>query len=158
MIPNKYYFPHKNTQYLIASIIFIISYFFCMQFAVKINATDHIVYKKLDQLNKSCMYDVRTPIMKTMTLTCGSNYYLTDVDPVITETLENCFTSFYNLSHLFMYMLLGFLCPNLFIETQLIGIGFEMYEYWFLDCADLLDIPYNFTGFIFGRLLFELFI
>jgi hypothetical protein len=125
-----------------------------MQFAVAIAQTEHPVYKQIDSMNKSCLMSCgENPHLKRLIQGRGENYYISEVDDHTTETLQNCFLSFYNATHFFMYLLLGYFCPSLFMETFLLGVAFEIYEYQYLDCADPLDVFYNCAGFAVGRYL-----
>lgn len=146
----------KEKQYIIMCIIYITAYMFCMQFAVMISQTEHPIYKKIDSMNKSCVVDSGSnKFLQSLIQGRGNNYYISDVDNDTLSTLGNCFTSFYNASHFFMYLILGLLCPSLFWETFLLGTGFEIYEYIALDCADPMDIVYNVLGFVIGQSLSE---
>jgi hypothetical protein len=141
----------KNNQYFFLALFYILAYVFCMQFAVMINQTEHSIYKKIDNMNKSCIIGSGdNKLMKKLSSYRGENYYLTETD-IETTVLDNCFMSFYNLTHLLLYIGIGIVCPDLRLESFLIGTVFELYEYYYLDCHDPLDIIYNVFGFEFGK-------
>ena len=70
-----------------------------------------------------------------------------------TNTLADCFVTFWGFSHFVLYVILGYYCPNKFYTTLFIGIAFEIYEWYQFNCADPLDIVFNILGFAFGRYL-----
>jgi hypothetical protein len=45
---------------------------------------------------------------------------------------------------------LSFLFPSFFIEFFLVGILFEIFEYFVRDCHDVSDILYNLAGIATG--------
>jgi hypothetical protein len=61
--------------------------------------------------------------------------------------------SLWAVSHAYLYMVIGFFCPNLFIESFLIGAFFEYFEKMKWECHDGLDVIFNSFGFIIGYLL-----
>jgi len=87
----------------------------------------------------------------------GKNYIITGNDE-INEKLNNCAVTFWGGAHFLLYSFIGFLCPDLFWQTFIIGVAFEFYEYKKFDCHDTLDILLNTSGFLFGRTINNLII
>lgn len=64
----------------------------------------------------------------------------------------NCLVTSWNLSHFVMYLLMGYLFPNIFFETLIIGIIFEFIESR-ADCYDVLDVVFNSSGYLIGVMI-----
>lgn len=79
----------------------------------------------------------------------GSNYILGDDDK--SASLNNCLLTFWGSAHVLLYLFIGYFCPRRFYLTFWIGVIFEIYEWYVLDCADLLDLFWNSIGFFVGR-------
>lgn len=88
----------------------------------------------------------------------GSNYYLR---PQIeyTEDQQRCLYTSWALTHTILYFIIGFILPDLFWQSLIVGIIFEYLEDWQHDCHDILDVVWNSIGFILGagfrRLFFK---
>lgn len=86
----------------------------------------------------------------------GKNYYLNktnNTNNIDSDVTPNCMLTIWGLSHVILYMILGWFVPDKFWETLLIGIAFEFLEKWSYDCHDILDIMWNSVGFLIGRYL-----
>ena len=79
--------------------------------------------------------------------------YCKMVDGVSIMENEDCFMSFWGAAHFMMWGVVGFFCPDLFWESAAIGIGWEYWECAFLDNHDTLDVLFNITGFLTGRIV-----
>ena len=74
-----------------------------------------------------------------------TGYYLFDSDS------DKCVVTKWELSHLVTHIFLGYF-TNFHISTA-VSVGFEIYEHYVYDCGSVLDLLYNFTGFIIGHKL-----
>ena len=46
--------------------------------------------------------------------------------------------------------MVGILIPNIFHEAFIVGVCFEMFEYFMYKCHDPLDIIWNVSGYVIG--------
>ena len=105
-----------------------------------------------------CLYSNNSPIVQFLTSTRGKNYYgMTDESdqtesPEEREKMEKkgCLVSVWALTHIFLYIVIGFYCPDLFIPTFLLGVFFEYTEKLYSNCHDALDVVFNSIGFGIG--------
>ena len=63
---------------------------------------------------------------------------------------KNCILSSWALTHFFMYLILGFICPQFFSVFIASSVLFEIYEHYKWDCHDVLDVVWNTLGLIIG--------
>jgi len=84
----------------------------------------------------------------------GSNYYLNNS---FSNIPSKCLVTGWALSHVILYMVLGYVLPNMFWETLFIGILWEIVECIFYKCHDIMDVLWNSIGFIIGMILYKLF-
>ena len=70
--------------------------------------------------------------------------------------LKDCIVTHWHLSHLLLYVFIGFFCPNLFLLSFSIGVSWEILEY-FVQQNDFTDIIFNTIGFFIGYILNKLF-
>ena len=77
----------------------------------------------------------------------GHNYFLDDGQDKSNN--ENCITSGWGISHFFMFFILGYLCPKLYLELFILGLIWEFIEYY-IGCHCAFDILLNTGGLIFG--------
>ncbi|SIP86165.1 Hypothetical protein PACV_452 [Pacmanvirus A23] len=139
-----------TTKYLLIALIYIIAYIYSIVLAPKIAASTSPVWQSVNKVHESCILNcsVAKPILDK---TRGPNYYIGEEnDP----SLNNCLMTFWSLSHMFFYAILGAIFPEMFWETMTIGVGFELYEKYTFGCEDYLDfLVYNPVGFGIGYLL-----
>jgi hypothetical protein len=76
----------------------------------------------------------------------GMNYFLTPAG----RHSGYCLVTSWAVSHILLYVVLGFMFPDRFWETFAIGALFEGVEWLTLDCHDLLDLVWNSLGFLIG--------
>lgn len=69
-----------------------------------------------------------------------------------------CILGFFGVTHILLYMVLGYYVPKMFWETFFIGIIFEIVECYTLECHDSLDILWNTVGFLAGAYIHNSFI
>lgn len=84
----------------------------------------------------------------------GNNYYLGgENNTKLVNKLENCRYTTWNLIHFVAFGLLTFVFPSLWAPILGSSFLFEYYEYAFLDCHDINDLPANTLGVGLGYLL-----
>lgn len=87
----------------------------------------------------------------------GDDYFLPELtgDDTATareryrEKSRRCPITVWSLLHFITYAVLGFLAPKLFWLMFVMGVVWEMSE-WFLKCHCLMDIAWNFAGLVVG--------
>lgn len=79
----------------------------------------------------------------------GSHYYLR---PQIeyTDAQQRCLYTSWALTHTILYFIIGFILPDMFWQSLIVGIIFEYLEDMQQDCHDILDVIWNSIGFILG--------
>lgn len=68
------------------------------------------------------------------------------------DTADMCPVTIWPILHFVLYVILGFLMPKFFWQLFLIGIIWELAE-WFWKCQCVLDIAWNLGGLIVGVVL-----
>lgn len=139
-----------DVQYIIAIIIYALTYLYAIEFAVYASDKKGSPYDQINSIHESCYSQV--PGMD-FTRFRGDQYYIGVMDAEKTEQLKTCFITFWSLSHFTMYSFLGFFAPKLFWQTFAMGAFFETLEAGKFDCHDGLDILMNTSGFVFGSSL-----
>ncbi len=136
-----------NQQYIVAIIIYIIAYLYCLVYAPTIAKNK----SGLNKLHEACLFSCDS--CNILTKTRGKNYYIsTTMTDEEKKKSEFCLLTWWGFAHFMLYSIIGFICPDIFWETFVIGIGFEVYEHSpHLDCHDELDIVWNSMGFLAGR-------
>ena len=81
----------------------------------------------------------------------GDNYYIGVTDEGKKLKLDKCLVTFWGATHFFLYFFLGMFAPDLFWQTFVVGIIFELFEKYNYGCHDVLDICLNTAGFFIGR-------
>jgi len=122
----------------------------------------------LYNLIQDCVIYVEHPIVSKLTSMRGKNdFTVNSVEKNLEKNLdikefsENnnknnidnhkyCLLTLWALTHVFLYMLIGFFCPDLFIPSFIIGVLYEIIEKYSYECHDVLDIVYNSVGFGIG--------
>lgn len=85
-------------------------------------------------------------ILKILSYCRDDNYYLDGGKEV-----DNGVFTMWELSHLLTHVAIGYFY-NIYYSMAL-SIGYEVYEYYAYNCSSVLDIGYNFTGFLIGHKL-----
>jgi len=132
----------KDQQIYTAVIIYIL----CYIYSIVIANTLLVKKSKLNDMHEYCLLKGEPPLPR------GRNYYIS-VGATKAADFQHCIFTFWGLMHVIMYAILGFFCPDLFLETFLAGTLFEIYEAQYYDCHDLLDIGLNTLGFGIGYFL-----
>jgi glycopeptide antibiotics resistance protein len=115
--------------------------------------------KAVDRYNQLCMYYNKSEIIQKLTKHRGIQYYfnghLDDMDEkkTILYKRKYCVVTFWSMSHIILYALIGFFCPSLFLLTFALGVIWEGVEKKFCNCHDLIDIIYNSLGFGIGYMI-----
>ena len=139
-------------QYLILCLILTITYIYAIIFAVYMTGKNDGWGIVVNDIHESCLLDKEYDFGLSKLSYRGHNYIIAG-DPVVNEKIQNCAITFWSGSHFLMYAFIGFFCPDLFFESLIIGIGFELWEYKEMDCHDTLDIIMNSAGFMVGKII-----
>jgi len=83
----------------------------------------------------------------------GDQYYIGVSDIDKNAKLKKCVVTLWGLAHFLLYMVIGWVAPDMFWPTFAAGVAFESYEYFKYSCEDPLDIIWNSAGFIVGATL-----
>lgn len=126
-------------------ILYLISYIFAIKIAVALK--DVPIVQKVQE---SCMFSLEC---EPCTRYRGKNYHIGNMDEIKEKEVKDCLVTFWSMTHLLLYMGLGYLCPSYFWLVSGIGIGFEILEYYVWDCMDPMDIIFNTIGFGLGTSL-----
>lgn len=146
-------------QYRIGFYIFFISFILLWLINITAQKTESSFLYEI--LHICTIYD-ESDTTKWLTSTRGKNYF-TISEKKTNESEEEkekheknskyCLVAFWAITHIGLYTLIGFFCPNLFIETFIVGALFELGEKMFYNCHDALDVIYNSIGFGIGYLI-----
>lgn len=89
----------------------------------------------------------------------GGNYWISVTDDQkIKRNSRYCLVTTWALTHVILYAIIGFLFPNMFWLTFMIGLLYEVMEWVLLDCHDVLDLGWNSIGFLIGASLRNYFV
>lgn len=127
-------------------LLYVIAYAYAINFAIF--ASKKRALTPVNNMHKGCVVECADSL-KVLTLTRGDNYYIGESDA--NQAASPCLVTFWGFTHFFLYSLLGYFCPDLFIQTFIIGCVFELYEKEKYQCQDAFDIALNTAGFIVGR-------
>lgn len=142
----------KNVMTIL--LISIIAYIYCIIFAPYIEKyKNNSVSKFIDKIHKTCFFNCKSKQCKQYMEKCrGENYFI--ATPVYEQlSIKGCILTFWGATHFLFYFILTFLFPNFYIEFFIMGIGFEVYEYYKFNCHDYNDIFLNTFGIILGNVL-----
>jgi hypothetical protein len=137
-------------DYGLLVLVYFIAYLYCIPFAVWAAKQPELAV--INSAHKDCILGLCLPRVQTvLTATRGKNYIISDRGGTSSARLKSCLITFWSFAHFMLYFILGLLLPHMFLETFVIGVGFEIFEYYKYDCHDALDIFFNTTGFLIGR-------
>ncbi len=149
----------SKTQYKFMTFIYIIILYATL-IIIKISEKKHKFGNSLYNLIQDCVIYIKHPVVAKLTSMRGkNNFTVNDVEKNLKNKIKQknaknndkyCLLSLWALTHIFLYMLIGFFCPDLFIPSFIIGVIYEIVEKYALDCHDVLDIFYNSLGFGIG--------
>ena len=137
----------------ITTIVFVlfVAYIYCIYFApyIERNYTDSFI----DKIHKLCLYKCATDkCIKYMIRTRGENYFISTPHYKQKE-IKKCILTFWGVTHFVLYFILSFLFPAFYIDFFLLGIIFEIYEYYKFTCHDYNDLFLNTLGIVLGKIL-----
>jgi uncharacterized membrane protein AbrB (regulator of aidB expression) len=149
----------SKTQYKFMTYIYIIILYATL-IIVNISEKKHQLGNSLYNLIQKCVIYIEHPLVAKLTSLRGkNNFTVNDVEKNLENKIKQkngknndkyCILSLWALTHIFLYMLIGFFCPDLFIPSFIIGVIYEIFEKYSFDCHDVLDIFYNSLGFGIG--------
>jgi hypothetical protein len=136
-------------------IFYIISFMMCLIIHY-LSSVNHSYKTGLNKYIQECLYSSDSNLTKLLTSSRGTEYYL------ISEKYKNthnktCLVSIWAFTHIFLYMMIGVYCPNLFFPSLIVGVLFELGEKVF-NCHDVLDVIFNSIGFGIGYQINKLFL
>ena len=155
----------NNERIYIVIGLYIISVLFIVCIIPYCNRNNIIVSNITKKFSSGCVCICNKPICKTILNNGRSSNYLNPITKSIKnkENKENkeditlrelynktCLLSFWGLSHVILYMLIGIILPNYFVELFIIGCLFEIVEHTMFKCGDILDIIWNNIGYVIG--------
>ena len=146
----------KNKQYIIMCIFYLISGTMCLIIHF-LSSVNHSYNTGLNKYIQECLYSSDSNLTKLLTSSRGSEYYLTSEKYKKIHN-KNCLVSIWAFTHIFLYMMIGVYCPNLFFPSLMVGILFEIGEKVFYNCHDVLDVIFNTVGFGIGYQINKLFL
>lgn len=144
----------KNKQYVIMCSFYLISFIMILTIQYLI-FTEHQYTTGLNKYMHQCVYSPDSKIAKKLTSMRGTKYNLSPKKYKINHH-KYCLVSIWAFSHVLLYTMIGFYCPNLFFPSLIIGILFELSETIF-KCHDVLDVVFNTIGFGIGYQINKLF-
>ena len=151
----------KNQSYILVFLYSVCIVGFLIAYLIKIYNKKYNV--AIDKYNQLCMVYNKSDIVQKLTKHRGIQYYfnghLENIDDkkIILYKRKYCLVTFWSMSHIILYTLIGFFCPSLFIPSFAIGVIWEGLEKKFCNCHDLVDIMYNSIGFGIGYILNKLY-
>jgi uncharacterized Tic20 family protein len=153
-----------NKQYKYLIFIYIIS-FVLVLLTNEILKYNNSYSNTISNLINKCFLLNETKLTKWLTKSRGKYYYtitenktrekyLTKEEKgLVDKKLKYCLITLWAVVHIGLYIIIGFLCPNLFIQSFFIGAMFELYEKYAFKCHDSLDVIFNSIGFGIGYMI-----
>ena len=142
--------PEFNNQLCITFIVYVLCLVVHKNVFEKVLEIDYDLNKKSDRqitTSKKSTFDFKIKGCDFSFLR-GDNYSLNsgkESDVLITG---------WNISHLFLYIIGGFLCPKLTVLWLIMGVWWEFLEtFKEVDCHDYSDMFYNIAGLYIGVFL-----
>ena len=79
----------------------------------------------------------------------GKNYFIST--PLHEQkNIKKCILTFWGFTHFLFYLVLSYLFPAFYMDFIIIGILFEVYEYYQFICHDFNDLLLNLLGIFVG--------
>jgi hypothetical protein len=147
---KKYNFKNIMLCLIILTVAFIYIFIFT-QYIENIN--DDSILGLLAKLHKKCFWNCETNQCKEIIKNFRGDKYFIFTPESEQKNIHNCIITFWGLTHIILYFILTFLIPSFYIEFFILGILFEIYEYYFYKCHDITDIFLNTLGIIIGKYL-----
>lgn len=144
-------FLQNETRRLL--LLFAVSYLYCLVWAPLVAKRKE--WKRTNALHESCVVDTSPLTQDVLAYSKwrGSEYYIGVMDARKRKMLDHCLLTFWGATHIFLYFCVGLLCPGHAAVALGVGVGFEVYEAYVLECHDILDIFWNALGLIAGRMV-----
>jgi hypothetical protein len=130
-------------------IFIIVSLAYCFHITPALAKRNDKLSQKITKINESCIFGCST--CDKYTKTRGKDYFIGK--KFLDEEIKRCVLTFWGFSHYLTYIIVGYLFPSMFIESMILGIAFEYFEYVVYQCHDGLDVVYNGLGFLTGQFL-----
>lgn len=144
--------PSLTLQIAIAIVIYSVAFIYSLVIAPNLVKSKNKLSTKLNELHESCVIGCK-PLNVCSLDTKGSSYYIGS-----TSNANKCIITFWSMTHLVMYSLLGYLCYDLFAYLFCISLLFEVFEQYMYNCQDYIFDPIcNMLGLLIGCTLRELF-
>jgi hypothetical protein len=139
---------------ILSLIILTIAYIYCFIFTPIIeNINDDSVAGLISKIHKTCFMNCKSKQCKDIITNFRGDTYFISTPKNEQKNIHNCIITFWGLTHIILYFILTFLIPSFYIEFFILGILFEIYEYYFYKCHDITDIFLNTLGIIIGKYL-----
>ena len=91
-----------------------------------------------------------TEWLRTNVFPVGDGYFVPNTNYQRTATLGKCFYTMWGVGHVVNHFCAGALVPGYFWYDFWLGVAFEIFEWYFLDCHDAIDIVSNSVGYLTG--------
>lgn len=140
-----------GTQYIIAAILLIIAYYYCIHVVQIWNKAPDGWKARINAVHEMCLVQCDSPTITSKLR--GSNYYIGVMNQQKREKLSKCLVTFWSMTHFVLYGVIGFFCPDIFWEMLAVGTAFEVYEKTQYGCHDWTDIAFNTLGYYAGSRL-----
>jgi hypothetical protein len=103
-----------------------------------------------------CACETDNPVLHSLgDMTKGSKYFFIRGKEYNDIYRKKCLITNYHIAHFLMYMVFGFLFPNIIPELIVVSSLFEVFEYYYCNCEDIMDIVYNVVGLYVGKYIRE---
>lgn len=115
------------------------------------NKNNSKLKKYLNDLLWSCTYETDNKVLQNIgDMTKGKKYFFIRGEEYNDIYRKKCFLTTYHVAHFLMYVIYGFLFPAIFYEIFVVSTLFEIFEYYYCNCEDIMDVLYNFIGLVVG--------
>jgi hypothetical protein len=145
----KYTYKNCTTIFILCTIVYI----YCIIFAPYVEQNNTGLFSYIDKMHKKCLYSCKSDqCYEYMINTRGENYFIST--PIYKQkSIKKCMFTFWGFTHFIFYLILSFLFPSFYMEFIIIGILFEIYEYYRFNCHDFNDLILNGLGIFIGTKL-----
>ena len=126
---------------------------YVVSFIILVSVGPFLQNPTIRKMSKFCFLRAPDGLWEIISPLRGFNYYLDEKERKDPQYRANCLVTTWALSHFILYLILGYYYPQMFWETFMIGIMFEIAENMAMDCHDVLDVLWNSLGFVVGRWL-----
>jgi hypothetical protein len=101
--------------------------------------------EKINKVQATCLVKCESKCDKVTKLRDDS-YYTTGI-----ANAKKCIFTLWEFSHFLFHIAIGYYY-NIYASVG-ISVGYEIYEHYVRDCGSLLDLIWNFSGFLVGTTL-----